>query len=277
MITAISKLCALALQYEQQTLERDLLMTAKILLNEQMQQVNKMQCDFIAVVSHEFRTALTTIEGFSDLLRSEDFSAEEVKNYANDIYTDALRLHRMVTDLLDVEQMKQGKMQLRMKEVDMNAFLTMITNRTGPVSPRHILRLSLDEKLPHLEGDPDKLIQVITNLLSNAIKYSPMGGEILITSRGEENAVHVSIQDQGLGISSKNLENIFTPYHRSNSTSTYHIQGTGLGLVLVREILSLHQGTIWVESTLGHGSTFHFSLPLTRETLPLSNEEMKPC
>src|ERR1700737_3254960 len=88
LITAISKLCALALQYEQQTTERDLLMTARIFLNEQLEQVNKMQSDFISVVSHDFRTSLTIIEGFSGLLRSEDISSEEVKDYANDIYTD---------------------------------------------------------------------------------------------------------------------------------------------------------------------------------------------
>jgi len=266
LITAISKLCSLALQYEQQTTERDQLMAAKIFLNEQLEQVNKMQSDFISVVSHEFRTSLTTIEGFSDLLRSEDYSSEEVKDYANDMYIDAIRLHRMVTDLLDLEQMKKGKMQLRVVWVDMNTLLTTLAKRMELVSTRHPLHLSLDEKLPLLEGDPDKLIQVITNLLSNAIKYSPTGGDILIKSTREGESVHVSIQDHGDGIASEFIENIFTPYHRIHSTSTRYIQGTGLGLSLVQEIIQLHEGKIWVESTPGQGSTFHFSLPLSRET-----------
>jgi signal transduction histidine kinase/PAS domain-containing protein len=270
LITAISKLCALALQYEQQTVERDLLMAAKILLNEQLELVNKMQGDFISVVSHEFRTSLTTIEGFSDLLRSEDYPGEEVKDYANDIYTDAIRLHRMVTDLLDVEQMKKGKMQLRAVEVDFNALLTTTVKRMELISTRHLLRLSLDEKLPHLKGDPDKLIQVITNVISNAIKYSPMGGDILITSSRQGNSVLVSIQDHGIGLAAEVIENIFIPYHRINSTSTRYIQGTGLGLSLVREIIRLHEGKIWVESTPGHGSTFHLSLPLAREPVQAS-------
>jgi signal transduction histidine kinase/PAS domain-containing protein len=274
LIIAISKLCSLALQYEQQTTERDQLMAAKIFLNEQLEQVNKMQSDFISVVSHEFRTSLTTIEGFSDLLRSEDYPGEEVKGYANDIYTDAIRLHRMVTDLLDLEQMKKGKMQLRMVWVDMNALLTTIAKHMEPVSTRHTLRLSLDEKLPLLEGDPDKLTQVITNLLSNAIKYSPMGGDIIIKSSREGKSVHVSIQDYGTGIAPEFIENIFTPYHRVNSISTRYIQGTGLGLSLVQEITLLHDGKIWVDSTLGHGSTFHLSLPLSREALDTSTEEI---
>jgi len=275
LITAISKLCALALQYEQQTTEQDQLMASKIFLNEQLEQVNKMQSDFISVVSHEFRTPLTTIEGFSDLLRSEDYPGEEVRGYANDIYTDAIRLHSMVTDLLDLEQMKKGEMQLRVVWVDMNTLLTTLAKHMELVSTRHTLCLSLDEKLPLLEGDPDKLMQVITNLLSNAIKYSPMGGDILIKSSREANAVHVSIQDHGIGIASEFIENIFTPYHRVDSTSTRYIQGTGLGLSLAREITLLHEGKIWVESIPGHGSTFHFSLPLPRETFNTSTEEMR--
>jgi two-component system, OmpR family, sensor histidine kinase VicK len=111
-------------------------------------------------------------------------------------------------------------------------------------------------------------------LLSNAIKYSPMGGDILIKSTREGNAIHVSILDHGTGIASEFLENIFTPYHRINDTSTRYIQGTGLGLSLVREIIHQHEGKIWVESTLDQGSTFHFSLPLPRETFDTSNEEM---
>ena len=274
LITAISKLCALALQYEQQTTERDLLMTARIFLNEQLEQVNKMQSDFISVVSHEFRTSLTTIEGFSDLLRSEDHPSEDVKEYARDIYTDAIRLHSMVTDLLDVEQMKKGKMQLRIVWVDMNTLLTTVVKHMELISTRHTLHLFLDEKLPQFEGDPDRLIQVITNLLSNAIKYSHNGGDILIKSSREGEAVHVSIQDHGTGIAPEFIESIFTPYHRVNSSSTRYIQGTGLGLSLVREIVLLHEGKVWVESTLGHGSTFHFSLPLSRGTFNASNEEM---
>ena len=274
LMTAISKLCSLALQYEQQTTERDQLMAARIFLNEQLEQVNKMQSDFISVVSHEFRTALTTIEGFSDLLRSEDYPGEEVKDYANDIYIDAMRLHRMVTDLLDLEQMKNGKMLLRVVWVDMNTLLTSIAKRMELVSTGHTLRLSLDEKLPQLEGDPDKLIQVITNLLSNAIKYSPMGGDILIKSSREGKSAHVSIQDHGPGIASEFIETIFTPYHRINSDSTRYIQGTGLGLSLAREIIHLHEGKIWVESTPGHGSTFHLSLPLTREISNAADKEM---
>ncbi|MBA2392185.1 MAG: GAF domain-containing protein [Ktedonobacteraceae bacterium] len=264
LITAIGKLCALALQYEQQTIERDQVMAARVFLNEQLEQVNKMQSDFISVVSHEFRTALTTIEGFSTLLRDEEYPSNDVKEYANDIYIDALRLHRMVTDLLDVEQMKKGKMQLHMEEVDMNVLLATIVKHMELVSIRHTLRLSLDEKLPHFEGDPDKLTQVITNVLSNAIKYSPMGGDILIISRREGTSVHVSIQDQGTGIASERLETIFTPYNRIASEQTRYIQGTGLGLSLARETIHLHEGTIWVESIVGHGSTFHISLPFVR-------------
>ena len=101
-----------------------------------------------------------------------------------------------------------------------------------------------------------------------------MGGDILIKSSREEKSVHVSIQDHGTGIASEFIASIFTPYHRINSASTRYIQGTGLGLSLAQEIIHLHDGNIWVESTPEHGSTFHFSLPLARETFNASNEEM---
>jgi signal transduction histidine kinase len=267
LIKAISKMCALTLQYQQQITERDQLMAGEILVNEQLEQVNKMQSDFISVVSHEFRTALTTIEGFSNLLRSDDYPGEEVKDFANDIYTDAARLHRIVTDLLDLEQMKKDKMPLRMVWIDLNALLAALVKRMELVSRDYIVHLSLDEELPQIEGDSDKLIQAITNVLSNAIKYSPMEGDILIKSSKEGNSAHISIQDHGIGIAPEDIKNIFTSYHRIDSASTRYIQGTGLGLSMALEIIRLHEGNLWVESDLGHGSTFHLSLPLSREAL----------
>lgn len=262
LLIAISKLCALALQYEQQILEQRRLQEARDRLNEQLEQANVLQSTFISVVGHEFRTALTGIEGFSSLLVEEEFTPEEAKDFAHDIHSDAVRLHHMVTDLLDLEQMKKGKMELHLEPVDVNTLVTEAVKRIRLTKPAYPLMLHLDERYPHLQGDSEKLSQVISNLLSNAVKYSPDGGEIAIYSAIEDKQVHISIQDHGMGIPPDKIKDIFTPYQRIVSTSTRSIQGTGLGLGIVKQIVELHQGNIWVESVLGQGSLFHVTLPL---------------
>ena len=241
-------------------------------INSELRTMNKHQSDFVAVVSHEFRTPLTSIQGFSELLSEQEWSPEEVKEYATDITKDARRLTRMITDLLDLERMKSGKTTLHCKPMDVNVLLRDLADQTQHTTAEHVIVYHLDEELPLVQGDQDKLIQVVANLLSNAIKYSPAGGEILLISRKEQDHIHISIQDQGMGIPEEALEDIFTPYSRIELEKTRYIRGTGLGLSVVREIISLHGGKIWVESTPGHGSTFHFSLPLTREVSNASTE-----
>lgn len=230
--------------------------------NTRLEQVNKVQSDFIAIVSHEFRTTLTGIQGFSELLRDEDFNVAEVKEYANDINVDALRLNRMISELLDLERMKSGKMSLRLNKIDINTILQEVAERMILIAPNHILDLDTDESLPLFEGDYDKLMQLVTNLVSNAVKYSPAYSKILLKSRQEDDQIHIIVQDQGIGIPADSLDAIFAPYSRIYSAKTRYIQGTGLGLAIVQQIVQMHEGRIWVESKMGHGSVFHVLLPM---------------
>ncbi|HTK08877.1 MAG TPA: ATP-binding protein [Ktedonobacteraceae bacterium] len=269
LIEAMARLCALSIERERGERERTRLLTALQTSNEQLAQsntqlaqVNKLQSDFISIVSHEFRTTLTGIQGFSELLRDEEFNTSEVRDFATDIHTDALRLTRMISELLDLERMKLGKMTLHLGFVDFNAILEDVAERTRPTASQHHVLMQLEEHLPRVEGDYDKLIQVVTNLVSNAVKYSPNGGDIVLSSKLEGELIHVSIADQGVGIPPEALEDVFVPYNRLESGKTHYIQGTGLGLAIVREIIQMHAGNVWVESMLGEGSTFHFTLPL---------------
>ncbi len=230
--------------------------------NERLEEMNKVQSDFISIVSHEFRTTLTGIQGFSELLCVEEFSTEEVKDYASDINTDARRLTRMINDLLDLERMKSGKMALEIEAVDLNRILEEVVERATLTASKHTLLLHQDVRLPLLQGDSDKLIQVLTNLLSNAIKYAPNGGEIVLTSKRQKNKIHITVQDHGIGIPAHALEEVFAPYSRIDVQRTRYIKGTGLGLAIVRQIVEMHNGHVWVESVLGSGSTFHLLLPL---------------
>lgn len=231
--------------------------------NEKLERVNKIKSDFVSVVSHEFRTALTGIQGFSQMMRDEDFSLAEMKEFSADIHEDSERLGRMITEMLDLDRMESGRMTLNLERVDLNDLITTVTDLAHHNAPKHDIRVRLDEGIVPFLADRDKLTQVLTNLLSNAVKYSPIGGWISVESRIEDYFAHVSIEDEGIGIAPGALERMFEPYSRVESESTRYIQGTGLGLAISRQIIRLHGGEIWAESEAGRGSTFHFTLPFT--------------
>ncbi len=231
---------------------------------KQLAEANQTQRNFISLVGHEFRTTLTSIQGFSELLRDEDFNVKEVKEYADDIYQDAMRLSRMLNDLLDLERMQSGKVTMRTELTDLNVIIQNVVERNRSISSKHTINIQLDKRIPSFEGDRDKLIQVIMNLVSNAIKYSPDGGTITIQSVLEGSEIHVRVQDEGLGIPQDAIGKLFMPFSRIHSDKTQHIQGTGLGLSIVRQIIEMHHGKVWVESVLGEGSTFHFTLLIPR-------------
>jgi signal transduction histidine kinase len=229
---------------------------------EQLEQLNSAKSDFVSIVSHEFRTPLTGIQGFSELMRDEDLTVAEMKEYAGDINKDAQRLNRMITEMLDLDRMESGRMTLHRELTDLNAIVSEAAGRLAPNSPRHPIQLKLDPELPLVEIDKDKVNQVLLNLLSNAVKYSPGGGPITVTTRVEGQLVHVFVRDSGLGIPADSLEKVFERFSRLESGATRYIQGTGLGLPISRQIIEMHGGKAWVESTPGEGSVFQFTLPV---------------
>jgi signal transduction histidine kinase len=229
---------------------------------EQLEKLNSAKSNFVSIVSHEFRTPLTGIQGFSELMRDEDLSAAEMKEYAGDINKDAQRLNRMITEMLDLDRMESGQMTLNRERTDINALVAEAADRLSATADRHPIQLNCDPDLPLIEMDTDKIKQVLLNLLSNAVKYSPHGGPITITTRVAGEMVHVFVRDEGMGIPPDSLEKVFERYSRLESGATRYIQGTGLGLPISRQIIEMHGGRAWVESTLGEGSVFQFTLPL---------------
>ena len=230
--------------------------------NAQLQHLSKAKSDFASIVSHEFRTPLTGIQGFSELIRDEDLSLEEIREFAGDINKDAQRLNRLITDMLDLDRMESGRMSLHLEEVDLNAVITEAVAQLSPNGPTHPMRLELEATMAAVTGDRDKLTQVVTNLLSNAVKYGHEGSEIVIRGHSDVGMAHISIEDHGVGIPPQALDEVFERYARLGSTQ--HIQGIGLGLPIVRLIADLHHGRAWAESEVNVGSTFHFTVPFAR-------------
>jgi signal transduction histidine kinase len=168
----------------------------------------------------------------------------------------------MIGEMLDLDRMEAGKIRLNPKPVDMNALVREVIGRAQVASDRHVIRTDLDRALPVVIADPDRLVQVLSNLVSNAIKYSPEGGEVGLTTRAEDGMVHVSVRDHGIGIAPEFVNRLFGRYERFESNRTSKVVGTGLGLAISRQIIELHGGRIWVDSQVGAGSNFQFTVPI---------------
>lgn len=238
-------------------------------------QMDKLKSNIISVVSHEFRTPLTSIIGFSELLVTRDQSEEERKSCAEYIYNEGLKLEALVNDFLDVSRLDAGRVVLNPEPLEV---AVVVENSLGAARPRtaeHQLLAEVQEGLPLVEADPERLAQVMENLLSNATKYSPAGAEIVVRARaGREDGdggiridgdprgpwVVFSVEDHGYGIPEDQLPDIFTPFHRVQGELTRRIRGTGLGLSIVKNLVELHGGKVWVESRVGVGSKFHVAL-----------------
>jgi PAS domain S-box-containing protein len=228
----------------------------------ELERMDDAKTNFLATVSHEFRTALFGIQGYSEMLSRRECAPAAVMQYAGNINHDVRRLGRLISDLLDLARMESGEEQLRIEEVDLSELITEAAGRAGAGTDRHDLKISVAAGLPRVLADRDRLAQVLANLLANAIKYSPAGGEIAITAGEHPEGVLVEVRDQGMGISADLIDGVFEPYRRSEAPGTRAIKGTGLGLPIVRHIVDLHGGRIWAESEEGAGSTLRFTLPL---------------
>jgi signal transduction histidine kinase/DNA-binding response OmpR family regulator len=238
------------------------------ILYERTKELDRMKSDFVAVVSHEVRTPLTSIKGSLELLGDERFHVlpPPQKELLSICQANTERLINLINDILDFSKLESSKLSLNFESVEVG--------RIVPEAVDHIKNLAAMKGITidiHMEGtagvieaDPMRVAQVITNLLGNAIKFSPENGKIEIWARGAEGEVTVAIKDFGKGISQRDLSRLFQRFAQLDSTTTRKAGGTGLGLVISKGIVEQHGGKIWVESVQGKGSTFSFSIPRTR-------------
>lgn len=233
----------------------------------ELEKLDHLKSEFTSLVSHEFRTALTGIQGMSELINAGGMTTAEIHEYSGYIFEEALRINRLITDMLDLDRMEAGKMIMRMVPVDLNSTIQAFVNRTAATCTTHSFAVDLDPGQPRVLGDSDRLIQVLTNLVSNAIKYSPAGGEILISSRLSATRAEITVTDHGMGIPSEFIDQLFGRFERYEQNPTKMI-GTGLGLAITRQIVEMHGGKIWVERGATGGSVFHLTIPVHAAAAP---------
>lgn len=224
----------------------------------------RLQREFVANVSHELKTPLTSIRGFVKALRDGVYEDEDSPREYCDIVMDEVdRMNRLVAELLDLSQIESGIIQFRLEAFDLTELVQRTVNGLSPIIAKgdYRVRVEMPEGLPQVLGDFDRIGQVLINLIRNALKHSEPGAQIRVRARQVEEMVRVDVIDEGCGIPAEELEHIWSRFHKVDKARTRSTEeGTGLGLSIAREIIERHGGKVGVESMLGKGSTFSFTL-----------------
>jgi signal transduction histidine kinase len=230
----------------------------------------ELQSTFISVISHELKTPVSIIKGYASTLARQDatFSQETLREGLTVIEEEADRLARQIQDLLDVSRIAAGGVRLDRSDFSLAVLAAdVVRGFAAQAEGRFEFELRFPDEMPPIHADYERLRQVLSNLVSNAVKYSPEGGTIRIGARAEGDMAIAYVSDQGIGIAPEEHEQIFQRFYRVDNRLRREAQGSGLGLYLARAVIEAHGGRIWVESQLGRGARFLFTLPLGRRQL----------
>jgi signal transduction histidine kinase/CheY-like chemotaxis protein len=244
-----------------------------------LRKLDQLKSEFISTVSHELRTPLTSIGGYAKLLAGGDAGpvTETQREFLYIIDTNVVRLTHLINDILDVEKIEVGKMQIQRTPQDLGAVLREVRDTMGILAAQKGLdmRYSVPERVPAVLGERSRLVQVFMNLLSNAIKYTEKGFvELAVETKGY--AISVKVRDSGVGLTVEEREKLFQKFYRTRSGLYSTDGGTGVGLVIVRGLVEAHGGTIAVESVPGEGTTFTVTFPATSTIVELETTVVTP-
>jgi signal transduction histidine kinase len=232
--------------------------------NHQLEQLDKLKDEFISVTSHELRTPLTAIRGYLWMVMNNRKDAS-TKLYLDRAYISSERLIALVNDTLDISRIESGRVQLNPEPTKLPALAKLVAQELEPraVERHQQLIVKQDSHLPAVDCDADKIHQVLTNLVGNALKFTPEKGKITVHFYTDKHMVVAAVSDTGPGVSPADQKKLFQKFSRLEST--IGVPGTGLGLYLCQQIIELSKGKIWMDSQVGQGSTFFFSLPISKQ------------
>ncbi|WP_164997772.1 sensor histidine kinase [Methanolobus psychrotolerans] len=232
-------------------------------VNKKLKELDRLKTEFLSIVSHELKTPLTAMKTSSEFLQENDGCDVSLRHQMLDIIIRNIdRQSRMVDDLLDISRIESNRMRFHREPVDIEETIKVsLEVLDSIIKEKHMtILVEVQDDLSLINTDKDKLVQVFVNLLNNAVKFSKKKGIITITVETEDDIVKISISDNGIGMSSEELERIFDKFYQIDSTSTRKVGGSGLGLSIVKGIIEGQGGTIIARSELGKGSTFVFTL-----------------
>jgi two-component system, OmpR family, phosphate regulon sensor histidine kinase PhoR len=238
---------------------------------ERVSELSQLKANFVSNISHELRTPLTHIKGYVELLVTESLGkiTEEQRHALHISQQSTGRLETLIEDLILFSLASRGELSILHENVDLRRLVNLAVKSSATKAEERGVSLNVivDENVPHVQADAQKISWVLSQLLDNGVKFTPSGGRVVVNVKREgENLVIVSVTDTGIGIPSNRLNDIFEPFHQLDGSSTRRYGGTGLGLSLVRQIIEAHGSMIEVQSIEGRGSTFKFPLLVALES-----------
>jgi signal transduction histidine kinase len=240
---------------------------------QELETANRHKSEFLANVSHELRTPLTAIKGFVDNMLdglTGELNPRQLR-YLTRLQANTDRLARLINDLLDLSRIEAGRLELRPTTVRLAPLVHDVVASLRPVAAARGLQLEAPTTDASVWADADKVTQVLMNLLGNALKFTPADGQVTVTVARDGGAwVQIAVADTGPGIAAEDAAHLFDQFYQAAHTDPATRHGTGLGLTIAKTLVELHGGRLWVESTVGHGSTFRFTLPVGPPVTPVA-------
>ena len=232
--------------------------------NERLREADRLKDEFVALISHDLRTPLTSITGYVELALEEDLN-DELRGFLQVVARNAERLLGLVNDLLFVARLQAGDMSMEPDDVELADVVREAVTAIEPRAAAKAITLTcVLDAVPSVHADRGRLQQVLDNLVSNALKFTPEGGAVHVSLTQQNGSVRLEVADSGIGIGADDQRRLFQRFFRAENAVERQVPGTGLGLYISRAIAEAHEGSLSVQSELGRGSTFRLELPAAR-------------